>query len=161
MQEREGGGRGGKRGVERRGREGREGVQGWRERGSRGAGGKEGGRQGCGGRHPLSEAREVTSDAVVTWAAGVEVTLVDANHCPGAVIFLFRLQDGRRYVHTGDMRFSPAMLANLHLQRFQGADALYLDTTYCNVRHTFPPQVHSVGPPAPFGTWFLAIVHGA
>eukprot|EP00884_Botryococcus_braunii_P017307 jgi/Botrbrau1/425/Bobra.110_2s0075.1 len=59
-------------------------------------------------------------------------------------MFLFRLRDGRRFVHTGDMRLSPQMLANPHMQRFQGAEALFLDTTYCNSRHTFPPQEESI-----------------
>lgn len=75
---------------------------------------------------------------------GVEVTLVDANHCPGAVQLLFQLPDGRRYVHSGDMRFVSRLLLNPHLQRFKGADALFLDTTYCNPRYTFPEQQQSV-----------------
>ncbi|KAL4435464.1 hypothetical protein ABPG77_006226 [Micractinium sp. CCAP 211/92] len=75
---------------------------------------------------------------------GVEVTLVDANHCPGAVQFLFRLPDGRRYIHTGDMRFALVLLDNPHLQAFRGCDALFLDTTYCNPRYTFPPQEESI-----------------
>ena len=37
-------------------------------------------------------------------------------------------------------RFSPKLLENPHLARAQGATAVYLDTTYCNPRHTFPPQ---------------------
>ena len=38
---------------------------------------------------------------VVCVLSDVEVTLVDANHCAGAVQFLFRLPDGRKYIHTG------------------------------------------------------------
>ncbi|KAL6766970.1 LIG6 [Auxenochlorella protothecoides x Auxenochlorella symbiontica] len=75
---------------------------------------------------------------------GVEVTLVDANHCPGAAQFLFQLQDGRKYIHCGDMRYAPHLKSDPHLQRFVGADAVFLDTTYCNKRHTFPPQEESI-----------------
>ncbi len=66
---------------------------------------------------------------------------MDANHCPGAVQLLFALPDGRKFVHCGDMRYAPHLQDNLHLQRFKGADAVFLDTTYCNAKHTFPPQV--------------------
>eukprot|EP00879_Flechtneria_rotunda_P031977 GHRR01035117.1.p1 GENE.GHRR01035117.1~~GHRR01035117.1.p1 ORF type:complete len:160 (+),score=43.34 GHRR01035117.1:128-607(+) len=72
---------------------------------------------------------------------GVQVTLVDANHCPGAVQFLFELPDGQCYIHCGDMRYCRAMQQNQQLARFRGADAVFLDTTYCRPRYTFPPQV--------------------
>eukprot|EP00882_Tetradesmus_deserticola_P015197 GHRQ01016184.1.p1 GENE.GHRQ01016184.1~~GHRQ01016184.1.p1 ORF type:complete len:164 (+),score=44.04 GHRQ01016184.1:130-621(+) len=72
---------------------------------------------------------------------GLTVVLVDANHCPGAVQFLFTVPDGRRFVHCGDMRYSPAMQGDAQLQQFVGADAVFLDTTYCQPRHLFPPQV--------------------
>lgn len=68
------------------------------------------------------------------------MTLVDANHCPGAVQFLFRLPTGEKYVHCGDMRFSPKLLDNPLLAAFRNCTAVYLDTTYCNPRFTFPPQ---------------------
>lgn len=77
--------------------------------------------------------------------SGVEVTLIDANHCPGAVQFLFKLENGKRIVHTGDFRFSStSMLSCPLLSHFRGADALYLDTTYLNPRFTFPSQEESV-----------------
>jgi hypothetical protein len=103
---------------------------------------------------------------------GVDVILVDANHCPGAVQFLFRVpveeendddddnvlallqkKDGRgcsskefrRYVHTGDMRFSHSMKqVSSPLCAFVGADAVFLDTTYCNPKFVFPSQSESV-----------------
>ena len=31
-------------------------------------------------------------------------------------------------------------MGNEHLQRFVGADAVFLDTTYCKSKHQFPPQ---------------------
>ncbi|CAG9464257.1 unnamed protein product [Pedinophyceae sp. YPF-701] len=76
---------------------------------------------------------------------GVEVTLIDANHCPGAAILLFKLPSGARYVHTGDFRFSPRMIEDPHLQRFVGCDVLYLDTTYgASQKHAFGPQEESI-----------------
>jgi hypothetical protein len=82
---------------------------------------------------------------------GVEVSLVDANHCPGAVQFLFRVpevgsQDGcHRYVHSGDMRYAAFMKEDASLAEFVGADAVFLDTTYCNPKFIFPSQLESVG----------------
>jgi len=79
---------------------------------------------------------------------GVEVSLVDANHCPGAVQFLFRVpmaDEFHRYVHTGDMRYASFMKEDAFLAEYVGADAVYLDTTYCNPKFVFPNQLESVG----------------
>jgi DNA ligase-1 len=73
--------------------------------------------------------------------AGVKVIFIDANHCPGAAQILFELPNGRRYIHCGDMRYSPRMLDNPHLRRFKNADAVFLDTTYAHPKHCFPAQV--------------------
>uniref|UniRef100_A0A453FCE5 DNA repair metallo-beta-lactamase domain-containing protein n=1 Tax=Aegilops tauschii subsp. strangulata TaxID=200361 RepID=A0A453FCE5_AEGTS len=77
---------------------------------------------------------------------GWSVVAVDANHCPGAVQFLFTSPgpNPERYVHTGDFRYTHSMRSNPNLLEFVGADALFLDTTYCNPKFTFPSQEESL-----------------
>ncbi|KZT51302.1 DRMBL-domain-containing protein [Calocera cornea HHB12733] len=87
----------------------------------------------------------------------VRVTLLEANHCPGSVLFLF---SGRqtvnagdspipspfvgskrafRYLHCGDFRACPRHALHPEV-RGKRLDLLYLDTTYLNPKYCFPPQ---------------------
>ncbi|PIN13556.1 ATP-dependent DNA ligase I [Handroanthus impetiginosus] len=88
---------------------------------------------------------------------GSEVCLIDANHCPGAVQFLFKVpvnyDSGKsnssvvrfeKYVHTGDFRYSDEMKNESVISEFIGADAVFLDTTYCNPKFVFPSQEESI-----------------
>uniref|UniRef100_A0A0D9V485 DNA ligase (ATP) n=1 Tax=Leersia perrieri TaxID=77586 RepID=A0A0D9V485_9ORYZ len=88
----------------------------------------------------------VLDDGVHVTVDGWDVVSVDANHCPGAVQFLFRSSgpNAERYVHTGDFRFSQSMRTESNLLEFIGADAVFLDTTYCNPKFTFPSQDESL-----------------
>jgi hypothetical protein len=69
------------------------------------------------------------------------VQLIDANHCAGAVMFVFEGQFGR-ILYTGDFRFSGPML---HDETFftlceKEIDVLYVDNTYFNPRCLFPTR---------------------
>ncbi|CAA0839643.1 DNA LIGASE 6 [Striga hermonthica] len=82
---------------------------------------------------------------------GSEVWLVDANHCPGAVQFLFKVPVDseavvgfEKYVHTGDFRYCAEMKNETAISHFIGADAVFLDTTYCNPKFVFPSQEESI-----------------
>ncbi|CAL8471261.1 g10803 [Coccomyxa elongata] len=81
---------------------------------------------------------------------GVHVTLIDANHCPGAVLFLFKTPAplGSEFpeqviLHTGDMRWHPRMGRHAALAK-QRIDMLFLDTTYASPKHVFPCQEDAI-----------------
>lgn len=81
----------------------------------------------------------------------LDVCLLDANHCPGAVMFLFRHRHTKKTtLHVGDFRWDrqlmlPAIKSALTSINEKEApllpiDYLFLDTTYCGVDHQFPSQ---------------------
>jgi len=73
------------------------------------------------------------STAFAVDAAGrfVNVTLVDANHCPGAVMFFF-CGDFGRVLHTGDFRYCESLYRDLrgHLGETGEVDIAFVDNTY-------------------------------
>ncbi|XP_071511335.1 5' exonuclease Apollo-like [Diadema antillarum] len=78
---------------------------------------------------PLDEERKET----------MTVTLIDANHCPGATMFLFEGYFGR-FLYTGDFRYQPVMCKNYPLALQRPIDRLYLDNTYNHSSFEFPSE---------------------
>ncbi|KAI9869114.1 MAG: hypothetical protein M1813_002938 [Trichoglossum hirsutum] len=95
---------------------------------------------------------------------GVEVTMIDANHCPGSSLFLFEKVVGKgknpkvqRVLHCGDFRACAAHIQHPLLRPDvidqatgkrtgqQLIDVCYLDTTYLNPRYAFPSQEDVIG----------------
>ncbi|CAN6457820.1 unnamed protein product [Victoria cruziana] len=76
----------------------------------------------------------------------VEVTAIDARHCPGAFMYLFRGQFGS-VLYTGDFRWEIEDMKAvegknilLNALRDERLDLLYIDNTYCNPSFSFPPR---------------------
>ncbi|KAI3859320.1 hypothetical protein MKW98_007701 [Papaver atlanticum] len=76
----------------------------------------------------------------------IQVTTIDAHHCPGAVMYLFRGEFGC-LLFTGDFRWESnserALMGKSMLLNALGGekvDFLHLDNTYCNPSYCFPPR---------------------
>jgi len=71
----------------------------------------------------------------------VTVTLIDARHCPGSVMFLFDGYFGR-ILYTGDFRYEEGMLDQGSLSELKSnpVDVLYIDNTYCSPKCVFPSR---------------------
>ncbi|CUS07416.1 unnamed protein product [Tuber aestivum] len=82
---------------------------------------------------------------------GIRVRGLDANHCPGSMLFLFE-QDWaekrgkQRILHCGDFRASAKHLNHPLLKpgksgvKGKKLDSVYLDTTYLDPKYAFPSQ---------------------
>ncbi|XP_062520003.1 5' exonuclease Apollo-like [Corticium candelabrum] len=69
----------------------------------------------------------------------ITVTAMDANHCPGSLMFLFEGYFGK-ILYTGDFRYDEEFMKQETLQTLKGIDVLYLDNTYCDPRCIFPTR---------------------
>jgi DNA cross-link repair 1B protein len=67
------------------------------------------------------------------------VTLVDANHCPGAVMVILEVH-GRCVMHTGDCRWQASM-AQLPCLLGKSMHTVFLDCTYAKPQFSFPSRL--------------------
>jgi DNA cross-link repair 1A protein len=74
----------------------------------------------------------------------VRIIPLDANHCPGALLFLFQFPDGRQVLHVGDFRANDEMVQKLLHFGCTSLDLVYLDTTYLHTKRRMPPQSESI-----------------
>ncbi|NWJ08384.1 DCR1B exonuclease, partial [Crypturellus undulatus] len=81
---------------------------------------------------------EVGQSHVLGDGDAVTVTLLDSNHCPGSVMFLFEGAFGT-ILYTGDFRYSSAMRQEPVLSG-RRLDRLYLDNTHCEPHRRLPSR---------------------
>eukprot|EP00871_Galdieria_phlegrea_P002339 jgi/Galph1/3105/GphlegSOOS_G1771.1 len=77
---------------------------------------------------------------------GATVVLIDANHCPGSVMFLFFVWHTRQVIlHSGDFRFNIDLHRDIpKVFNRTSVDYLFLDTTYCDTQYNFPSQQEAI-----------------
>jgi DNA cross-link repair 1A protein len=85
-----------------------------------------------------------TPTVVASRGKPVTITLLDANHCPGAVMFLFEIGK-RKILHVGDFRWNRNLMMQHNpireiASRHVELDELFLDTTYCDPKYSLPSQ---------------------
>lgn len=84
----------------------------------------------------------------------MQLTLIDANHCPGSCMFLLDGYFGR-ILCTGDFRYDPVIMQHAAFKRIAmnscsesdsngggdfGIDDLYMDDTFLDPQYDFPPR---------------------
>lgn len=69
----------------------------------------------------------------------IAVTVFDANHCPGSVMFLFQGYFGAVF-YTGDFRYDSPLEQSFTLPPSLIVDKLYLDNTYCSPECDHPTR---------------------
>lgn len=99
----------------------------------------------------LAALHRVPPERIITIAPGASVTLdeplplaitaFDANHCPGAVMFLIECDAGRMF-YTGDFRLNASMRAAI--ASLPEIDLLIVDNTYDDPRYRFPSQEEAI-----------------
>ena len=69
------------------------------------------------------------------------VTLIDARHCPGSVMFLFDGYFGR-ILYTGYFRYEEGMLdkGSSSVLKSNAVDVLYIDNTFCSPKCVLPSR---------------------
>jgi DNA cross-link repair 1A protein len=89
------------------------------------------------------ELLQIVQVNVPFYVENVKITPMDANHCPGALLFLFEFPDGRNVLHTGDFRANEQMIEQLKIWNIK-LDLVYLDTTYLHTKRRMPSQEDSI-----------------
>ncbi|KAK5779254.1 DNA cross-link repair protein PSO2 PWA37_004120 [Arxiozyma heterogenica] len=110
---------------------------------------------------PAERIFELENDTWIHISDHIEVMAMDANHCPGASIFLFREWDinktiVKQILHTGDFRVTEQLTNKISnvlksgmdlidgkevsMNKYKIIDEIYLDTTYLNVGNSHPTQ---------------------
>ncbi|GBG32778.1 DNA cross-link repair 1A protein [Hondaea fermentalgiana] len=79
---------------------------------------------------------------------GVDVIALDANHCPGAAMFLFKVRKtGRMHLHTGDLRYDRQRIdlrKTLRIPAGFRLSTIFLDTTYLRPSCRFISQQQAI-----------------
>ena len=95
------------------------------------------------------------TDIEIRPGSSLRVTLLDANHCVGAVMFLIQ-NASKAILYTGDVRSEPWWVDSLirnpviipYAQALRRLNCIYLDTTFaskCKINKSFPTKAQGIG----------------